>query len=313
MLQEQLDTLTQELSAYKTRAHGVLQQQQEKMEKLSVLASNASKADSLAQELSECQQKLSSYSEIYNQLELAQKQNEQLALEAEKIKFEFESCEGAKNRLIRNLETEIEELKESSQKDIEILKTAHRDEVDNLKQEIKSVKQKARSMLEEKEAEFQKLSKKNSIHANENILATPSKSTIDSVLTDMQSNIVSTPLLYKGAERKISVDKITINTKSGRSSTPSDDIESSEESSIVQLAAIQAQRDEELNKHRNYIRRLQQLMSDQESSYSKLNANNEELKIKVIDLERSLKRNGANLEYLKNIIVAWMEGGNQNV
>lgn len=88
------------------------------------------------------------------------------------------------------------------------------------------------------------------------------------------------------------------------------DIDSSEINSdkLVQLAAVQAQRDDELHRQRQYIRRLQQFLTEHQETNSKLRAANEELKAKLMEMDRASKRSGANLEYLKNMVVVWMEG-----
>jgi hypothetical protein len=123
---------------------------------------------------------------------------------------------------------------------------------------------------------------------------------------------------------------------------------------------MQAQRDDELHRHRQKIRRLQQLLQEQEvhmcnshmnyisppqysiilccflqpmlsalsmlsvlvssvsccmwctqTSASQVTLLNEELRSRNKELERTSKRSGANLDYLKNMVVAWMEEDSQ--
>lgn len=49
----------------------------------------------------------------------------------------------------------------------------------------------------------------------------------------------------------------------------------------------------------------------QETSCAQLNAAQEESRARIKEMERSSKRSGANLEYLKNMIIRWMEEDQQ--
>jgi hypothetical protein len=83
------------------------------------------------------------------------------------------------------------------------------------------------------------------------------------------------------------------------------------EAAFAHLAALQAQRDDELHRHRQHIRRLQQLLREQEAVTAQASGALEEGRARVKELERASKRSGANLEYLKNMIVKWMEEDQQ--
>jgi hypothetical protein len=50
----------------------------------------------------------------------------------------------------------------------------------------------------------------------------------------------------------------------------------------------------------------------QEASCAQLNAAQEDSRNRIKELERGSKRSGANLEYLKNMIIRWMEEDQQD-
>ena len=59
----------------------------------------------------------------------------------------------------------------------------------------------------------------------------------------------------------------------------------------------------------NHVRRLQQLLRDQEVSFAQQRQEKIEYMARLDELERRLKRNeGVNLDYLKNVVAKYMEG-----
>ncbi len=85
---------------------------------------------------------------------------------------------------------------------------------------------------------------------------------------------------------------------------------------LLHLASIQAQRDAQLNKQQTRIRQLQQLVREQELALAGAREKEQTLGSRVTELERALTRDKelsatGNMEYLKNIIVKYMETGEE--
>src|SRR5690606_5462382 len=68
---------------------------------------------------------------------------------------------------------------------------------------------------------------------------------------------------------------------------------------ILKIAEFQAKRDLELNKYKKTIRTLMEKLEEKENFEKKITQ-------KIDELERSKKRENANLEYLKNIFVKFL-------
>ncbi len=81
---------------------------------------------------------------------------------------------------------------------------------------------------------------------------------------------------------------------------------------LLHLAAVQAHRDAHLAQQQQRIRQLQQLLRDSELEMTALREREGSLLQKITELERALQRaeklgDAAQFEYLKNIIVKYME------
>ena len=69
---------------------------------------------------------------------------------------------------------------------------------------------------------------------------------------------------------------------------------------------------DDLSRAKHHIRRLQQLLRDNEVSLSQHRQTQSDLVKRIEELERTRNREkGANLEYLKNVVVKYMEGGDK--
>ena len=83
--------------------------------------------------------------------------------------------------------------------------------------------------------------------------------------------------------------------------------------SLLHYAKLQANKDEEFQKTKSKVGELSMLLHESESMNQlhllQINA----LKEDIRELERSQKREGANLEYLKNIVVKYMMTGDHDV
>jgi len=75
----------------------------------------------------------------------------------------------------------------------------------------------------------------------------------------------------------------------------------------LHFAQVQALRDEEINNLNKRIQDLQNLLSDAERMEKLHHLQEQHLKNEIRDLQRTLKRENANPEYLKNIMVKFIE------
>lgn len=88
----------------------------------------------------------------------------------------------------------------------------------------------------------------------------------------------------------------------------------SAEEQLFHFAQIQAARDEELNAAKNKINQLAALLQEAEEMETKHMEQEKILKQEIRELERAKKREeGANLEYLKNVVINWILTGEQEV
>jgi hypothetical protein len=333
-----LEQALAEHRAYKDRAHIVLQQQEEQLSKLPGLQAVAGEVDTLHRSLHEANQRWES---AQASLKLVEDLTQRLTESDKRLETVIESSKAndiSWKRKIRDIEQQKEQLTVELQKEQESLVKSHELQSERLREELNSFRQKARQMLQSKDTQISSLTLRLKSKSG---LDVPSSSAADSTL-DVVSNVDTSASHPEAAhsENLFGTGRLALPIQpaephvhavsaeeslstSSHTSSPSVSArlvqlpssiaraahgpEAEAESEIVHLAAMQAQRDDELHRHRQHIRRLQQLLREQEASTSQLQVVQEEYKTRIKDLERSSKRSGANMEYLKNMVVSWME------
>jgi hypothetical protein len=78
-----------------------------------------------------------------------------------------------------------------------------------------------------------------------------------------------------------------------------------DELDIMHFASVQAQRDQEMRDARLRIRELAKDLADSEATLRLFQEQAAALKVRINELERSEKRDGLNMDYLKNVVFAY--------
>eukprot|EP00455_Lapot_gusevi_P001453 TRINITY_DN10583_c0_g1_i1.p1 TRINITY_DN10583_c0_g1~~TRINITY_DN10583_c0_g1_i1.p1 ORF type:complete len:736 (-),score=237.59 TRINITY_DN10583_c0_g1_i1:51-2258(-) len=399
--EDNLEQLKQEYSQYKTKAHSVLKQQAAELSKVQSSMQAMADVPQLEARIKELEQQIEQIAGLQETISQLRLQLEHAETETEQWKEKHSHSESLWKQKLRVAEEALTESRDAFEKEKETLQKEHTQQVESLKEEARSQRNKARAMLQNKDRQLVFLQGKlKTAGVNVSLPATSDRDdgsetptlTIDpnhavsntTLLENLSSSLMpASPSPSNAASSSTSTSALSSGPASARGDgatasslvSPSSDKEekfdsrqlsltlplhlypnsptsdvveipntptsadglavsltstsvsslladssvakksgktNDSESEILQLATMQAQRDDELHRHRIHIRRLQQLLRDQEVSNAEQAAAQEELKSRIKELERASKRNGANLEYLKNVIVAWMEGENQD-
>jgi len=88
---------------------------------------------------------------------------------------------------------------------------------------------------------------------------------------------------------------------------------------LLHITAQKSFREDESAKHKAHIRRLQELLQACQIQIAESRSKESSLNTRVLDLERTMKRmelmssNSLNVEYLKNVVVKFMETGDETL
>eukprot|EP00475_Leptophrys_vorax_P034017 TRINITY_DN5436_c0_g1_i4.p1 TRINITY_DN5436_c0_g1~~TRINITY_DN5436_c0_g1_i4.p1 ORF type:complete len:464 (+),score=142.51 TRINITY_DN5436_c0_g1_i4:403-1794(+) len=276
--------LQEEFELYKKNAQQAVSHQASELEELKKIKQEDSQLRSQVEELKR---------DIESMKHVLEKSEESLR-SVHKLENDIKLLEFAKEELIEKLQrsdtmwaakvqvivSESETAKQNSDQELSRLKSDMDSQIGQLQEQLKMQKKRAVDLLAEKDREIGEL--QNKLRHGHSSQSTPDpspllrkKSSLDSVRVLEEKQVPA----FKGEET----------TSGSGAGFPGDD--------VAQL--------------RDHIRKLQSLLREGEIKLTEEQGRIEELKNTIADIERSKKRSHINFDYLKNVLLGFMENPNE--
>ncbi|KAG7027817.1 Protein GRIP, partial [Cucurbita argyrosperma subsp. argyrosperma] len=286
-IKEERNRLENEFSSYKVRAHALLQKKEAEV----AAAVDSDQIKALEEALKEAEKEIA--------LAYAEKDQAQLDLQnaLENNDKELRERDSALNEATENIKS-LEKRLESANLHLHSEKEAWEHSLQNLEESW-------RIRCEALKFQFEESSKQDEEHNSFRDLADrmiEEKDTEISRLLDDNKN------LRQSLESKPPADQID-NTAATQQQGPSNLSASIAEQQILVLARQQAQREEQLTQSQRHILALQEEIEELERENRLHSQQQAMLKAEFRDMERSQRREGVDMTYLKNVILKLLETG----
>ncbi|EFC49362.1 hypothetical protein NAEGRDRAFT_78174 [Naegleria gruberi] len=339
-----LNDKDEELKTYKTRAHAALKKKTDALNQAKV--DYETQITQLNEAVTKKQEEHEESTKLVQDLQDQVQSLLEIQEKAVKLGGELDRVNSEKDDLedrIRSLEKKIERSKEEFNQEkaniiqeyeasMKTLENKNDELDDQFRKELRISRERSRRILDDKEREITKLQmkiseskqqfeeaeslkEKNVSLENEITILKDENQSLRNQITDLMNNALDSPSSSR-TPRKIDQSQILENALSGEEpSTPSKEEQSPTTSTpalerdfnqLVELANIQAGRDNEVNHYKETINKLKEIIKDRESSEKSFRELEKQLKEEIEHLHRLQKRGDPNLEYLKNILYSFL-------
>ncbi|CAK9321374.1 unnamed protein product [Citrullus colocynthis] len=302
-VKEEMNRLESEFSSYKVRAHALLQKKEAEL----AAAVDSDQITALEEALKEAEKEI--------MLAYAEKDRVQLDLQnaVENHDKELKERDSALNdaeQNIKNLEKRLElanlhlhSEKEAWEQSLQNLEESWRIRCEALKSQFEeSSRQDVEKEFEELKRGYKRLKEEHNSFRNLADRMIEEKDTEISRLLDDNKNLRQSLESKPPADQ---IDNVAVTQKQDSSNLSA----SNAEQQILLLARQQAQREEQLAQSQRHILALQEEIEELERE-NRLHSQQEAmLKAELRDMERSQKREGVDMTYLKNVILKLLETG----
>ncbi|XP_050227282.1 protein GRIP [Mercurialis annua] len=301
---EEINRLESEFSSYKVRAHALLQKKDAEL----IAAKDSEQLKALEEALQEAERELSSVS---SERDKALQDLQNVLANRDKELAESDAALKEAKQQIKNIETKLDSAnarrqleKEELEINLQNLEETWRMRYEALKAEKEaSSGQELQKELEEFKLMFKKLKQEHDSFRDLADRMIGEKDKEISKLVDDNKN------LRHSLDSRPQADHIENNISALKKQDTSNLSTSSAEQQILILARQQAQREEELSQSQRHILALQEEIEELERE-NRLHSQQEAmLKAELRNMERTEKREGVDLTYLKNIILKLLETG----
>ncbi|XP_050942321.1 protein GRIP isoform X2 [Cucumis melo] len=302
-VKEEMNRLESEFSSYKVRAHALLQKKEADL----AAAVDSDQIRALEEALKEAEKEIT--------LAYAEKDRVQLDLqnELEKHDKELKERDSALDDAVQNIKS-LEKRLESANLHLHSEKEAWEQSLQNLEESWRIRCEALKSQFEESsrqdaEKEFEELKQGyKRLKAKHNSFRDLADRMIEEKDTEISRLLDEIKNLRQSLESKPHADQID-NTAVTQKQDYSNLSASNAEQQILLLARQQAQREEQLAQSQRHILALQEEIEELERE-NRLHSQQEAmLKAELRDMERSQKREGVDMTYLKNVILKLLETG----
>ncbi|XP_011650264.1 protein GRIP isoform X2 [Cucumis sativus] len=302
-VKEEMNRLESEFSSYKVRAHALLQKKEADL----AAAVDSDQIRALEEALKEAEKEIT--------LAYAEKDRVQLDLQnaLEKHDKELKERDSALNDAVENIKS-LEKRLESANLHLQSEKEAWEQSLQNLEESWRIRCEALKSHFEESsrqdvEKEFEELKQGyKRLKEEHNSFRDLADRMIEEKDTEISRLLDEIKNLRQSLESKPPADQIDNNAVTQKQDS-SNLSTSNAEQQILLLARQQAQREEQLAQSQRHILALQEEIEELERE-NRLHSQQEAmLKAELRDMERSQKREGVDMTYLKNVILKLLETG----
>lgn len=302
-VKEEMNRLESEFSSYKVRAHALLQKKEAEL--AAVVDSDQIKA--LEEALKEAEKEITL---VYAEKDQAQLDLQNALANHDKELTERDSALNDATENIKSLEKRLESAnlhlhseKEAWEQNLQNLEESWRIRCEALKSQFEeSSRQDVKKEFEELKQGYKKLKEEHNSFRDLADRMIEEKDTEISRLLDDNKN------LHQALESKPTADQID-NTAVTLKQDSSNLSASNADQQILLLARQQAQREEQLAQSQRHILALQEEIEELERENRLHGQQQAMLKAELRDVERSQKREGVDMTYLKNVILKLLETG----
>ncbi|KAG7015842.1 Protein GRIP, partial [Cucurbita argyrosperma subsp. argyrosperma] len=304
-VKEEMNRLKSEFSSYKVRAHALLQKKEAELE----AAVDSDQIKALEEALKEAEKEIT--------LAYAEKDRVQLELKNALANHEKELRErdSALNDAEQNIKS-LEKRLESANLHLHSEKEAWEQSLQNLEESWRIRCEALKSQFEESsrqdvEKEFEELKqgyKRLKASEEHNSFRDLADRMIEEKDTEISRLLDDNKNLRRSLESKPSAGQVG-NTAVTQKQDSSNLSASNAEQQILILARQQAQREEQLAQSQRHILALQEELEELERENRLHSQQQAMLKAELRDMERSQKREGVDMTYLKNVILKLLETG----
>lgn len=312
-VKEQLASVKEEYRSYKVRAQMALRQksvesgQHEQYEEhISVLNGEKDQLQKVVKELTDYNQQLRGFEAQYEAMakEVMVLQEEKSALQSKLSSLREQLREDRSwKEDYEKLQKEKEELADAAMQELAKTQEEHTAAYQQLSEEFKQHRERMQQQLADKDASIAQA--QSHIADLKNAVAALKQSQARAVQHQQQDHQHQQ---YQQHQQKNL--PISASAPIHQPVVSADDAK--RKAGLVHYSHLQSVRDDDLAQARRSITELQQQLAESENM-SKLHLlQTQALKEDIRELERAQKREGANLEYLKNVVVKYMEGGDHD-